>query len=95
MCPRQEVLKTICKPLKNSAINHSAYVSPESGQMMKDKSGIFPKLKLVEAVSKSLKDNSVCLFSSLHLPCGCGEGLECQQDGLEVALECTVESNLY
>ena len=54
-------------------------------QMMKDKSGIFPKLKLVEAVSKSLKDNSVCLFSSLHLPCGCGEGLECQQDGLERA----------
>jgi kinesin family member C2/C3 len=58
--------------------------------MMKDDNGTLSKLDLIEVISKCLKENSECLFSSLRIPCGSREHLddggvlESQQDELEV-----------
>jgi kinesin family protein C2/C3 len=57
--------------------------------MMKDDNGTLSKLDLIEAISKCLKENSECLFSSLQIPRGSREHLddggvlESQQDELE------------
>jgi kinesin family member C2/C3 len=64
--------------------------------MMKNDKGTLSKLDLVEAISKCLKENSGCLFSSLRLSHGSHEHLddggllESQQKDLEVR---TVEVN--
>jgi hypothetical protein len=60
--------------------------------MMKDDDGALSKLDLVEAISKCLKENSGCLFSSLRLSHGSNEHLddggllESQQKDLEVKI---------
>ena len=57
---------------------------------MKDDNGTLSKLDLVEAISKCLKENSECLFSSSQICRGSREHLddggvlESQQDELEV-----------
>jgi len=58
--------------------------------MMKDDNGTLSKLDLVEAISKCLKENNECLFSSSRILRGSPEHLddggvlESQQDELEV-----------
>jgi hypothetical protein len=60
--------------------------------MMKDDNGTLSKMDLIQTISKCLKDNSECMFSSLRVPRGShehldGEGLlESQQEELEVKI---------
>jgi hypothetical protein len=59
--------------------------------MVKDESGVCSKLELIEAISKSLNETTLSLFSPQQLPCDShkrldgGGGLEHQQEELEVA----------
>jgi hypothetical protein len=58
--------------------------------MMKDDNGTLSKPDLIEAISKCLKENKQCLFSSTRIPRGSHEHLndggvlESQQEELEV-----------
>lgn len=59
---------------------------------MKDDNGTLSKMDLIQTISKCLKENSECMFSSLRVPRGShehldGEGLlESQQEELEVKI---------
>ncbi|WVZ86025.1 hypothetical protein U9M48_032872 [Paspalum notatum var. saurae] len=85
----ETVLEQACKEFTILLASHRNQVRSLLRKMMKDDNGTLSKLDLVEIISKYLKDNSECLFSSLRLPRGSNEHLddggvlENQQEELE------------
>uniref|UniRef100_A0A0D9W614 Kinesin motor domain-containing protein n=1 Tax=Leersia perrieri TaxID=77586 RepID=A0A0D9W614_9ORYZ len=100
----ETILEQACKEFTILLASHRNQVRSLLRKMMKDENGTHSKLELIEAISKSMKENSECLLSSLQLPCGRrkqlddGGGLEHQQEELEKLklsfneMKCQVES---
>ncbi|XP_014751524.1 kinesin-like protein KIN-14F isoform X2 [Brachypodium distachyon] len=85
----ETILEQASKEFTILLVSHRNQVRSLLRKMMKDENGVCSKLELIEAISKTLKENSECLFSSLQLPSGSrkhlddGAGLERQQEELE------------
>ncbi|KAL6845836.1 hypothetical protein ACP4OV_024411 [Aristida adscensionis] len=85
----ETVLEQACKEFTILLASHRNQVRSLLRKMMKDGNGTLSKLDLIDAISKCLKENSECLFSSLKLPHGSrghlddGGVVENQQEELE------------
>ncbi|CAL5031565.1 unnamed protein product [Urochloa decumbens] len=85
----ETVLEQACKEFTILLASHRNQVRSLLRKMMKDDNGNLSKLDLIEAISKCLKENSECLFSSSRIPHGSlkhldgGGELESQQEELE------------
>ncbi|TVU14109.1 hypothetical protein EJB05_37555 [Eragrostis curvula] len=83
----ETILEQACKEFTILLASHRNQVRSLLRKMMKDDNGALSKLELVEAISKCLKENSECLFSSLsrgsHELLDNGGVLESQQNDLE------------
>ncbi|KAF0890475.1 hypothetical protein E2562_002838 [Oryza meyeriana var. granulata] len=85
----ETILEQACKEFTILLASHRNQVRSLLRKMMKDENGAHSKLELIEAISKSMKENSECFLSSQRLPCGRrkqlddGGGLEHQQEELE------------
>uniref|UniRef100_A0A0A9D887 Uncharacterized protein n=1 Tax=Arundo donax TaxID=35708 RepID=A0A0A9D887_ARUDO len=86
----ETVLEQACKEFTILLASHRNQVRSLLRKTMKDDNGTLSKLQLIEAISKCLKDNNECLFSSSRLCRGsseyldCEGGLESQEEELEV-----------
>ncbi|OQU81751.1 hypothetical protein SORBI_3006G112800 [Sorghum bicolor] len=85
----ETVLEQACKEFTILLASHRNQVRSLLRKMMKDDNGTLSKMDLIQTISKCLKENSECMFSSLRVPRGShehldGEGLlESQQEELE------------
>uniref|UniRef100_A0A0E0DF43 Kinesin motor domain-containing protein n=1 Tax=Oryza meridionalis TaxID=40149 RepID=A0A0E0DF43_9ORYZ len=85
----ETILEQACKEFTILLASHRNQVRSLLRKMMKDENGTHSKHELIEAISKSMKENSECFLTSLRLPCGRrkqlddGGGLEHQQEELE------------
>ncbi|KAG8082303.1 hypothetical protein GUJ93_ZPchr0014g47271 [Zizania palustris] len=85
----ETILEKACKEFTILLASHRNEVRSLLRKMMKDENGTHSKLDLIEAISKSLNEDSECLLSSSRLPCynhkqlDDGGGLEHQQEELE------------
>nr|CAB3484799.1 unnamed protein product [Digitaria exilis] len=85
----ETVLEQACREFTILLASHRNQVRSLLRKMMKDDNGTLSKLDLIEAISKCLKENSGCLFSSSRIPRGSrellddGGVLESQQEELE------------
>ncbi|CAL5026984.1 unnamed protein product [Urochloa decumbens] len=85
----ETVLEQACKEFTILLASHRNQVRSLLRKMMKDDNGTLCKLDLIEAISKCLKENRECLFSSSRVPHGSlkhldgGGVLESQQEELE------------
>ncbi|GJN02635.1 hypothetical protein PR202_ga20006 [Eleusine coracana subsp. coracana] len=85
----ETILEQACKEFTILFASHRNQVRSLLRKMMKDDNGTLSKMDLVEAISKCLKENNGCSFSSLRLAHG-GQGrlndgglLESQQEDLK------------
>uniref|UniRef100_K3Y4Y9 Kinesin motor domain-containing protein n=1 Tax=Setaria italica TaxID=4555 RepID=K3Y4Y9_SETIT len=86
----ETVLEQACKEFTILLASHRNQVRSLLRKMMKDDNGTLSKSDLIEAISKCLKENNQCLFSSTRNPRGSREHLndggvlESQQEELEM-----------
>ncbi|KAK1683707.1 hypothetical protein QYE76_044555 [Lolium multiflorum] len=85
----ETILEQASKEFTILLVSHRNQVRSLLRKMMKDESGVCSKLELIEAISKSLNETTLSLFSAQQLPCDShkrldgGGGLEHQQEELE------------
>ncbi|XP_015692341.2 kinesin-like protein KIN-14F [Oryza brachyantha] len=84
----ETILEQACKEFTILLASHRNQVRSLLRKMMKDENGPHSKQELIEAISKSMKENNDCFLSSLRLPCGRRKqlddgGLEHHQEELE------------